>query len=186
MLSQRNVQLYYIEGNHDFHLRTLFDQANIQFLDESVVIPVSPRTPNGDVGKKLFIAHGDLVDQEDSGYLRLRKFFRSHVIRVAANIVPGAFVQKIGDLSSRTLEQKESDLPQNWPLENRDALRTLFRSYAKEKNRQGFDYVILGHCHDLDEMKPFYFNMGYPPVHRQYLIYDEAEDCVKRVNFPGI
>jgi hypothetical protein len=40
---------------------------------------------------------------------------------------------------------------------------------------------VLGHCHDLDQVEPYYFNMGYPPVHRQYLFY---HDGLKRMTFP--
>ena len=65
-------------------------------------------------------------------------------------------------------------------------MRSVFREFAEEKKRQGFDFVILGHCHDLDDLQPFYFNMGYPPVHRQFLYWSAESNSVKRRDFSGI
>jgi UDP-2,3-diacylglucosamine hydrolase len=181
-LADRQVQLYYIEGNHDFHVRELFGPLKIDFEAEQVVLPVA--LANGQV-KKIYIAHGDLVDQSDQRYLALRKVFRSTVVQKLAASVPGELIQKIGEFASRPLLQKQAELPENWPVEQRAKLRKIFRSFADYKHRQGFDYIILGHCHDLDEVQPFYWNMGYPSAHRQYLYYEAATDSMARRDFPS-
>jgi len=175
-LALKKVRLFYIEGNHDFHLRRQFDGIPVVFENESVQLKA--QTPSG--VKLIYVAHGDLVDETDTNYLRLRKVFRSLPIRLLVNTVPGRWVEKTGEALSRSHARKHDDLPENWPAEKLARLRSAFRGFAREKHSGGFDYVILGHCHDLDEIPPFYFNMGYPPVHGSFLFYDSLEDCVKR------
>lgn len=178
-LVSRGIGVTYLEGNHDFSIRALFPKS-VHFYDHEVRF----------VDAKLFVAHGDCVDEEDYGYLRLRSLFRSSLFQGMVNFVPGTFVEWVGKQFSRPLEKKVQDLPEQWSDEARSTLRTQFRSYAERIHRQGFDAVVLGHCHDLDEVKPYYFNMGYPPVHRQFLIFDSSasleKELLKRRNFPGI
>jgi UDP-2,3-diacylglucosamine hydrolase len=171
-LHQRQVSLFYIQGNHDFHLERAFRDVPVKILDAELVLG------------KLYIAHGDLVDQGDHGYLRMRRFFRSTAFRKFVNLLPGKAIEWIGETIARTHDQKERDLavsPGEVP-----SVRPVFRAFAEEKKRQGFDFVILGHCHDLDDLQPFYFNMGYPPVHRQFLYWSSDSNSVKRRNFAGI
>lgn len=171
-LSSRGVKLFYIQGNHDFHLQDAFKEVSIQILDSELVIG------------KIYIAHGDLVDQGDRGYLRLRALLRSAGIQWLVSVLPGKVVEAIGEFLSRPHVLKERELiraPGESPRE-----RPVFRRFAEEKKRQGFDFVILGHCHDLDDLQPFYFNMGYPPIHRQFLFYDSGSNSFRRRIFAGI
>jgi len=170
-LAARKVALFYIQGNHDFHLEQAFVDLPIQVLDSELVLG------------KLYVAHGDLVDQQDQGYLRMRKVFRSYAFRKFVDLLPGKAVQWIGETIARSHQQKETDLPSQ-PGQV-PAVRPVFRAFAEEKKRQGFDFVVLGHCHDIDDLQPFYFNMGYPPVHRQFLHYSAESNSIKRRNFAG-
>jgi UDP-2,3-diacylglucosamine hydrolase len=182
ILANRGVQLHYIEGNHDFHIRKLFQTA-IRFHEEEVVLEDhSQATP-----QKIYIAHGDLVDRGDQGYLRLRALLRSTPIRILSGVLPGKWIEAIGNSFSRPLEQKAHEVPESGSPEERDRLRSVFRKFAKTKHDSGFAFVVLGHCHDLDSLPPYYFNMGYPPVHRQYLFYGPldsgAQSELRRVSF---
>lgn len=176
LLHSRKVQMYYIEGNHDFHLESAFRKNSVHILDSELVLNSSRA--------KIFIAHGDLVDQNDHGYLWMRKAFRSRTFKAMAKLFPGKAVEMVGEFIARSHEQKERDLSRQ-PGET-PKVRPVFRAYAEEKKRQGFDFVILGHCHDLDDLQPFYFNMGYPPVHRQFLFYSAESNSFKRRVFTGI
>ena len=172
ILNQKKVRLYYIEGNHDFHLSAAFSDDSVKVIDSELVLG------------KIYIAHGDLVDESDVSYLRLRKFFRSQTVKKIVDLIPGTDVEWISELMSRTPEQKGFDVPKASGEIPR--VRSIYRNFAEEKKRQGFDFVILGHCHDLDDLQPFYFNMGYPPVHRQFLFYSaESNSFIRRV-FSGI
>jgi UDP-2,3-diacylglucosamine hydrolase len=176
VLSTRQVKLFYIEGNHDFHIKHQFQDVAITFENESVQLKAE--TAKG--VRLIYIAHGDLVDESDLGYLRLRRFFRSQTIKFLTQLISGKWIEKVGELLSRSLVKKQHDLPEDWSVEDRDRLRAVFRKFAIQKQNEGSDYVILGHCHDFDGIFPFYWNMGFPPVHQNFLFYDSLDDCVMR------
>lgn len=171
-LARRGVRMFYIQGNHDFHLEKIFTDGSVKVLDSELVLG------------KIYIAHGDLIDQNDHGYLKMRRLFRSRVFLSFVDRLPGITVEWIGKKMARSHDQKAGDLPVK--PGSVPAVRPIFRRFAEEKKRQGFDFVILGHCHDLDDLQPFYFNMGYPPVHRQFLFYSAETGSFKRRIFIGI
>jgi UDP-2,3-diacylglucosamine pyrophosphatase LpxH len=181
-LTQRGVQVDYLHGNHDFHLERAFAETGVYFHEDSLEMILS--APQGT--KRIWIEHGDLVDQSDWKYQNLRKIFRSRTLKVSVPHLPTAVILGLAKLLSRKADQQISELPESWPETDRNRLRALFRAHAEQKHRQGYDYVVMGHCHDLDEVEPYYFNMGYPPVHRQYLHYDSSTGCLERRKFPGI
>ena len=171
-LHQKEVQLYYIQGNHDFCLTSVFSPDSVKILDSELILG------------KIYIAHGDLVDQGDRSYLRMRRLFRSKIFQKLIDLLPGKVVEWIGESVARSHEEKKLDLPMT-PGEI-PQFRPTYRAFAEEKKRQGFDFVVLGHCHDLDDLQPFYFNMGYPPVHRQFLFYSTESNSFRRRVFSGI
>lgn len=173
-LVKRSVWVGYIEGNHDFHLRNVLEPIGIQMISDcwDYIDPAN--------GLKLHVAHGDLVDQDDFGYQALRTVFRSTVVRTLVNWVPQSLVSAIADQMSRGLEMQISTLPEMWPAAEREKLRQKFHTYARST---GADRVILGHCHDLDQVPPLYFNMGYPRVHLQYCYYESATGQIIRRAF---
>jgi len=183
---ERGVQTHYIEGNHDFLLKEIFGALRgVSVYSQQVVLELA--------GKKFFIAHGDLVDNEDLGYRFLRFFWRSVPVRVAVRVVPGEWIDRIGNRSSDLSKgyrskQGTAERTQAWRLER---LRKIFRSYAADRLAEGFDFVILGHCHDRDEMEfkigdrlGQYINVGYPRVHGTFLVWEPEENEISRKPLP--
>ena len=119
------------------------------------------------------IAHGDLVEQEDAGYLRLRTLLRSSPFEWFAAALPGRVIETVGLRFSRSLAQKSEDKASSHT-------REVFRAFAAKKHEEGFDYVVLGHCHDFDAVPPVYYNMGFPPKHGHYLYYDTETQLQRR------
>lgn len=176
----RGVQIHYIEGNHDFQLESVFAQdRSLQLHAESVSLSLE--------GKRFFIAHGDLADREDRAYRFLRGALRSVPMKWVIRLVPDRLVDRVGKRSSQYSRGKKATLVEELPIEKRERLRTAYRSYAAERLCEGFDFVILGHCHDLDE-KLFrldgregqYINVGYPRAHGSYLRWQSGESKVFR------
>lgn len=179
-LGAGGVRTTYIEGNHDFHLKAVFAGIpNLHVLGEEteIVLPT----------KRLYVAHGDLVDREDRGYLALRAFFRSPVIRFTAFALPERAVEWIGTRSSDASRKRAPRLPESRGPDHLARLRAKFRDFAEAKFRAGFDGIVLGHCHDLDG-KDFsaegrtgrYLNVGFPRVHGSYVVFSETEGLVRK------
>lgn len=180
----RGVRLYYIEGNHDFLIRKAFEGVKgitIHSRDVSVEIG----------GKKFFFAHGDLVDRKDYGYLAWRAFFRSPVMKTVVTLLPGSAVDWIGNTLSKRSRGKKPVLPSGLPADRVESLRKAYRSYAAECLSRGYDFVVMGHCHDLDEMSfsiggrtGQYVNVGYPRIHGSFLSWSPGEDKIRRERLP--
>jgi UDP-2,3-diacylglucosamine hydrolase len=182
--SSKGVRVHYIEGNHDFLLKSVFAGCTgIQVHSEAVEIELE--------NKKFFLAHGDLANSKDYGYRVLRAFLRSLFLRTVVAVVPGWFVRAVGERSSKYSRVLTPRNPIELPIEKRERLRKVYRSFAAEKLAEGFDFIVMGHCHDLDE-KTFiigsrigqYVNVGYPRIHGSLLSWHAGEDKITREKLP--
>jgi UDP-2,3-diacylglucosamine hydrolase len=175
-LGDRRIETHYIEGNHDFQLEKVIDRIpGVSLHSHSVRLHLK--------GKRFFIAHGDTVDKEDYGYRLLRSAFRSLPFKTVVSLMPGQLIHSIGSRAS----EKSRVNPKKVDLQS---LRKIYRNYAAEKLKEGYDFVVLGHCHDLDEMKfklgerqGQYINVGFPPSHGTFLMWTPDEGEVMRKPF---
>jgi UDP-2,3-diacylglucosamine hydrolase len=178
----RGVHVHYVEGNHDFQLGDVFGRG-VLVHEREVELEVE--------GKKFFFAHGDLADRSDYGYRALRLFLRSRVMKSFVLAAPGGWIDGIGRRSSLYSRDTGPRLAAHLTPDDRERMRKIYRSFAAEKMAQGFDFVVLGHCHDLDEMsftvagRPgHYINIGFPPVHGSYVEWTPGADKIFRSAMP--
>jgi UDP-2,3-diacylglucosamine hydrolase len=181
----RGVEIHYIEGNHDFLLKGVIQGLpGVHHHGEKVAIEIEK--------KKFFVAHGDLANSKDYGYRFLRAFLRSFILKLAVFIAPGRFVHLVGRHGSKYSRELAPRLPTDLPIERREKLRMIYRSFAAEKLAHGYDFVVMGHCHDLDE-KFFkigsrtgqYVNVGYPRAHGSFLSWQAGDERICREKLPG-
>jgi UDP-2,3-diacylglucosamine hydrolase len=141
-MHQQGTKLVYVEGNHDFHLGPVFTQRlNCQVLPDGGMIELD--------GKKIFLAHGDLANPEDTGYRRLRKFLRSKLIRTALRIAPNSLTMAIANRGSYESRKNAGERRQRWPA------RKILLPYAEELLARGHQAVVTGHYH-----QPFHEKLG--------------------------
>ncbi len=180
---ERGVRIHYIEGNHDFLIRPVFTGVQgltIHSHDVSVEIG----------GRRFYFGHGDTVDRSDYPYRVLRFFFRSPLMKALVYALPGKWIDRIGKSSSSYSRQKKPLLPKDLPIARMERLRCAYRSFAAEKLAHGYDFVVLGHSHDLDEMTfqvggkaGQYINVGYPRAHGSILIWTPEDEKISREPF---
>lgn len=182
-LGRRGIPVVYLEGNHDFHLtQALARHPHIQVVPRSTELTVD--------GRRFFLGHGDLADSNDWGYRLLRAIFRSPPLRLFVRVAPDAWILALGRLFSGTSRGRGHRTASRLPTERLQALRKAFRSYASQKVAQGHDFVILGHCHDLDEMRfsigerrGHYMNCGFPREHGSYISWESGSPDLQREGF---
>jgi UDP-2,3-diacylglucosamine hydrolase len=181
---RRGVTIHYIEGNHDFHLRRAFARIP-RFVLHSRDFELELG------GRRFYFSHGDLVDRKDYGYRALRIFFRSPLMRLAVALMPDSMVEWIGRGSARASKGARYRLPTQLPPGRMEYLRNTYRSYAAERLARGADFVVMGHCHDLDEKsfvigsrKGQYVNVGFPRVHGSFLSWSPGEELIQREKLP--
>jgi UDP-2,3-diacylglucosamine hydrolase len=181
---KRGVKIHYIEGNHDFLMRRVFRMIpDFHLYTHDVAVELE--------GRKFFFAHGDTVDRKDYGYRALRVFFRSPIMRAIVALVPGTWLDWFGNRSAKASRESKPRLPTQLPEGRMEYLRNVYRSFAAERLAQGYDFVVMGHCHDLDE-KSFtiggrtgqYVNVGFPRVHGSFLSWTPGDEKIHRERLP--
>lgn len=162
-------KIYYIEGNHDLHLKNLFhrsmkdlnpDQRNL-FKLTSGFFEIDMNN------KKVFISHGDEYDFDNITYQRYKKFVLSKPLALVANyLMPLRLLDYLG---YRAADQSRKRGNKSF---NPEAVRLKTRKGLMMKSREA-DIVIGGHTHVLDlfeiEDQRFYFNNGYPPKDKKFI-----------------
>jgi UDP-2,3-diacylglucosamine pyrophosphatase LpxH len=186
--TQQGVRFSMIEGNHDFGLQSFIHKVHpsIQYSTDHIEVSLGQ--------KKYWIEHGDLANPYDRSYLLLRAFFRSWFIRSFVMFCPESILRAMGRKLSQLSSDHNPRLPTQALSESQlQALREIYRNSAWRRLEQGYDGVIMGHCHDADEFEwniqgqhKFYANMGYPKVHGYAIVVEGEQPFYRRVNLDFI
>jgi len=174
-MADAGTRIHFVEGNHDFHMGGYFTSVL-----GAVVHPESAEI-NLD-GQRIYLAHGDTIDRDDHGYLRLRRVLRSRPVKRLANAMPPRWLLSFAGRLDRVAGGSMGG-PSHLPA--------LFREFARKKWASGYDGVILGHCHapellqeGLAERPCFYANLGDWLRHDTFLVYGGAGFSLRRAERP--
>lgn len=139
-LKEKGIEIYYFEGNHDFHLKKFWsEKLRVQVFSDILELEIE--------GIHLRLEHGDLINREDKAYLRLRKFLRSLPIKILLHHLPGFLVARIGDSLSQVSRQQGKKRQ-----DHHDKIIEMVRKYAEEISAKSqWNYLITGHVHVRDE-----------------------------------
>lgn len=164
-LKKEGVTIHFCEGNHDFLMKPYFSRIlGMNVHEDWAALNLG--------GRRTLIGHGDLVDQTNRRYLFLRKILRSR---------PFFFLQKMLPLSVLwALARKSSLASQELMGGAQDAIMARMVAFAEDSFQEGYDAVILGHCHKpqlqefvaVGETKTF-VTLGDWIADYTYLLYDD-------------
>ncbi|MEJ2200061.1 MAG: UDP-2,3-diacylglucosamine diphosphatase [Desulfuromonadaceae bacterium] len=140
-LRQAGTRIVYVEGNHDFHLGPYFEQE----LQCRILPDGGPMELNG---MRIHLSHGDLINDRDNGYLRLRRFLRSRFLLGLARLLPPDWAWQVAAWGS-TLSRKKRPAKHD-PASH----RRLLENHARNHFQTGCHAVISAHYH-----LPLYQNM---------------------------
>lgn len=131
-LATTGTKIYFVEGNHDFHIGPYFSETL-----GATVIP-DQQLIDWD-GKQLLICHGDLLNPNAS-YQRLRSFWRSGLVRLLAKVIHPDPIWAFG-LWLSNLSKKKHPRNCNWDPSH------LILPFARKELAAGADAVLCGHFH---------------------------------------
>jgi UDP-2,3-diacylglucosamine hydrolase len=163
-LVTQGVRIRYMEGNHDFGLGSYFeDTMRAQIVANDSVVELD--------GRRVYMAHGDLVNREDRFYRIFRCMLR--------NTLTYWMIRRAGPRASKRVAAFLSSLSTGRRLRERsEKIERIFQKFAMEKMRAGFDIVILAHNHlpqrcsfRIDGKEAYYYNVGDWIVHSSFLRY---------------
>ncbi len=148
-LTRKNISVHYLLGNHDYWNEDFFEKE----LDVKVYREPIEKTIDG---KRFYFHHGDGLVQNDSGYRLLKKVLRNpFIIKLYKNILHPDLGIKLATSSSH----KSRNYTSHKHYGEQDGMLL----FAKEKFREGFDIVMMGHNHEpkLENIEgKLYVNLG--------------------------
>jgi UDP-2,3-diacylglucosamine hydrolase len=147
-LSEKKVKIHYFIGNHDFLHRDFFEKEFGAIMHHDALSTELN-------GKRFFIAHGDGLVSNDTGYNILKWVLRNKFFQWLYSLLHpdlGIAVASKTSKSSRDYTEKK----------DYGEVDGLFNA-AKKKIDEGFDYVIFGHLHkrlETNYNQGTYINLG--------------------------
>ena len=140
-LKARGGNVYYFEGNHDFHVDVFWTKKyNIPVIDDLAFFKI------GDFETRL--EHGDLINSEDHKYLAYRASVRRPWVETVGHALPGSFLKWLGETLSAKSRKRSKHYSMNNQLEIKQMVRVHAELVHKEKP---FDLIISGHMHVVDD-----------------------------------
>ncbi len=130
----KKKEVHYLEGNHDFQLGKLWRDMDVIVHPQDYSFQA--------YGKKILLSHGDLLDQEDKNYLKMRWLFRTPLARILIKTLPSFLLLKIGEGLSTTDKKAAptEDQKNQFSLDWKKWTEALYHKSA-------FDIFICGHYH---------------------------------------
>lgn len=128
------ARLIYLEGNHDFRLGDDFAQRiGAEIYPDSFLLEQQ--------GHRIFLCHGDLINQADWSYRLLRRALRSPLTELIARILPAVAIRRIRQRLQRTSKKRYPQHRIRWDYP------ALIRQFADRIAPTGCDTLLLGHFH---------------------------------------
>ncbi len=137
-LTDKGIPVYFFPGNHDLWV---FDylptELGVEVHHQEIIKTIK--------GKKFFLAHGDGLDEEDKGYIRLKKIFTNKTMRwVFSRLHPNFafFIAHRWSKSSRLTKM----IPEKDFLVKNEGMYKFAGNFLRNEY---IDYFILGHRHQM-------------------------------------
>jgi UDP-2,3-diacylglucosamine hydrolase len=138
-LRSRGTELHYLEGNRDYriasaHAGRVFDAVSDTGLREDWGV------------RKIWAAHGDLVNRDDRQYRAWRRISRSTPFWWLFTAIPRRRRFAIAESIETRMRATNAEMKREFP-------EALVRSYAEAHLRAPGSAVVLGHFHIEKELR---------------------------------
>ena len=132
-LVEAGITVSFFAGNHDFYTGAyLQKEIGLRCFTDSYEFEAG--------GKRFFVAHGDGYAKKDRGYRLLKRIIRNPVsIFLFKTFFPADLGMQMARLASKSSRKLVNIDKSAWAEE--------YYAFAREKFRQGYDYMVLGHLH---------------------------------------
>ena len=132
-LRASGMELVYVEGNRDYRLGRLFERDPFHAV-------VRERSEIAFAGRRIHLAHGDLVNRADRQYRFWRRMAKGPLLLGALETLPAGVARRLARRLERDMARTNQRHRARFPEEE-------CRRYALEVRRLGADMLVLGHFH---------------------------------------
>lgn len=185
VLLKNGKVIHYFEGNHDFHVKNLFQDwaSKIGFSKEmnfhkTILIKEIGR-------RKVLFTHGDDIEIDNPSYKLYKKLINNKFLEFLGDyIVPHSAIEWIGHRASQKSRARNTK-----KYERSDELSEMIRDKFRESARRAsaaydVSVVICGHSHALDHHQEDgleYLNSGYAPIEKSYIVIEDEKAEIKKL-----
>ena len=132
-LRAAGTKVFYVEGNRDYHLKSLYGASVFQEIaGESLDLVFGNR--------RIHLAHGDLVNREDLPYRRWRRLAKGPLLLGILKGLPAGLARAVAGQLERRIARTNRQHRIRFPEEQ-------CRRFAVEQLDKGADTLVLGHFH---------------------------------------
>ena len=137
-LTDSGVPVYYFPGNHDLWMFDYFpSELGVEVHHQGIIKIIK--------GKKFFLAHGDGLDPEDKGYIRLKKIFTNKTAQWLFSRLHPNFAFFIAHRWSKSSRLSKPIYENDFLVKNEG----LYKFAGNFLQSEFVDYFILGHRHQM-------------------------------------
>jgi UDP-2,3-diacylglucosamine pyrophosphatase LpxH len=170
-LSRKNVEVIYIVGNHDFYVRSVLEDGNINFGDIIICDEYIHTTIKGEI---IYLTHGDCFD----GFVRISPWLYwlgdvSYELSI--------FINKIYNWFRKLFKLEYWSFSAYMKTRVKSAIsfltqyKKISQSVVEEK---GCDSIMIGHTHSPELIDGKYYNTGDFCESCSYII-EESDGNIK-------
>ena len=133
-LTRSGCRLVYFEGNHDFHLGSIFrDRLETEIHAGPAILTVQ--------GRQILLCHGDQINQADHGYRLLRRLLHNRLVASAIAHFPPSLALRIKERLQHASRAGYQIKSARWDY------RQIIRCFAQSVREQGCSGLVTGHFH---------------------------------------
>lgn len=174
-LIKQGKEIYFFEGNHDFHLDGVFKYFfKTNELDDSLFTYSKGFVIHEFQDLKVWLGHGDDLDYLNNAYKRWKSIYTSNQFKFfISKILSFEILQKFGAWASRDSKRRGKK------TFNFTAARNKYREGARVISQTGVDYIVAGHTHILENFseeykgnKFIYLNNGFPIKDGYFIVFN--------------
>lgn len=169
LLKEKGIDIQIFTGNHDLWMKDYFTkELEIPVHQDRIQIEL--------LGKKFFLAHGDGLGPEDTGYKIMKKIFTNSISKLLYRWVHPDLGIPLANFFSRRSRNSQVMLKEYLGSEK----EWLCQYVERKSENLDIDFYIFGHRHlpinyTLKNQKSRYINLGDWLIHQSYVVFDGNE-----------
>ena len=185
-LAGNNVKIHYFEGNHDFHLRRLFNSFLAKREDSPGIFFYHKGSYREKIdGKEFLFCHGDEIQPGQYGYIFYKRFVNNLFMEYVADyIMPYKILHHYGESASQASRKK------NFEKYNELAMKSGLKEKIKigsenEWRALKFDVMVCGHSHIKEmyesQLKFSYINNGFALESKTFIYHEDGKQRFEKL-----
>jgi UDP-2,3-diacylglucosamine hydrolase len=172
----RRKKVFFLEGNHDVHLKKLFQ---FKWPKNEIILSQIPIVEKID-GKIYYFSHGDEHEVDNLEYQRYKSLILSPPLEFVANyLMPYFVLNYIGERASKMSRKRGAK------EYNEEIVRHRFRAGVELTTKGEFHFILGGHSHVKDTFQfsneSTYINNGYALKSKSFIYINQHE-----LSFPSL